>query len=81
LRRNCILKHAIEGKIEGRIEITERRGGRRMQLLDYLKEERIYWQLEEEALDRSLWGTCFGRDYGPIVRKDCEIKSTGNIGS
>jgi hypothetical protein len=26
LRRNCLLKHVIEGKIEGRIEVTERRG-------------------------------------------------------
>jgi hypothetical protein len=25
LRRNCLLKHVIEGKMEGRIEVTERR--------------------------------------------------------
>jgi hypothetical protein len=24
--RNCLLKHVIEGKIEGRIEMTRRRG-------------------------------------------------------
>jgi hypothetical protein len=24
LHRNCLLKHAIEGKLEGRIEMTER---------------------------------------------------------
>jgi hypothetical protein len=24
LRRNCLLKHVIEGKLEGRIEVTER---------------------------------------------------------
>jgi hypothetical protein len=29
LRRNCLLKHVIEGKIEARIEVTERRGRRR----------------------------------------------------
>jgi hypothetical protein len=29
LRRNCLLKHVIEGKLEGRIEMTERRGRRR----------------------------------------------------
>jgi hypothetical protein len=28
LRRNCLLKHVIEGKIEGRIEGTGRRGRR-----------------------------------------------------
>jgi hypothetical protein len=26
LRRNCLLKQIIVGKIEGRIEVTERRG-------------------------------------------------------
>jgi hypothetical protein len=25
LRRNCLLKHVIEGEIEGRIEVTGRR--------------------------------------------------------
>jgi hypothetical protein len=34
LRRNCLMKHIIEGKIEGRTEVTERRGRRRKQLLD-----------------------------------------------
>jgi len=28
-RRNCLLKHVIEGKIEGRTKVTRRRGGRR----------------------------------------------------
>jgi hypothetical protein len=40
LRRNCLLKHVIEGKLEGRIELTGRRGRRRKQLLDDLKEKR-----------------------------------------
>jgi len=47
-------KHVIEGKIEGRIEVTGRRGGRCKQALDDLKEKRGYWKLEEEALDRPL---------------------------
>jgi len=34
LRRNCLLKHVIEGKIEGRVEVTGRRERRRKQLLD-----------------------------------------------
>jgi hypothetical protein len=29
LRRNCLLKEVIEGKIKGRIEVTGRRGRRR----------------------------------------------------
>jgi hypothetical protein len=28
LRRNCLLKHVIEGQLEGRIGVTERRGRR-----------------------------------------------------
>jgi hypothetical protein len=62
----------IEGKLEGRIEMTGRRGRRRMQLLDDLKEKRRYWKLKEEALDRSLWGNRFGRGYGPVVRQTAE---------
>jgi hypothetical protein len=56
----------IEGKIEGRIEVTERRGRRRKQLLGNFKEKRRYWKLKEEALDRTLWITRFGRGYGPV---------------
>jgi hypothetical protein len=40
LRRNCLLKQVIEGKIKGRIEVTRRRGRRRKQLLNGLKEKR-----------------------------------------
>jgi hypothetical protein len=28
-RRNCLLKHVIEGKIQGKIEVTRGRGRRR----------------------------------------------------
>jgi hypothetical protein len=58
----------IEGKLEGRIEMTGRPGGRSKQLLDDLKEKRGYWKLKEEALDRTQWRTRFGRGYGPVVR-------------
>jgi hypothetical protein len=61
LRRNCLLKHVIERKIEGQLEVTGRRGRRRKQLLDYVKETRGYWRLKEEALDHTLWGTGFGK--------------------
>jgi hypothetical protein len=36
-RRYSLLKHVIEGKIEGRMEVTGRRGRRRKQLVDDLK--------------------------------------------
>jgi hypothetical protein len=48
LRRNCLLKRVIEGKLEGRIEMTGRRGRSRKQILDYLKEKRRYWKLEQK---------------------------------
>jgi hypothetical protein len=42
LRRNCLLKQVIEGKLEGRMEVTGRRGRRRKQLLYDFKEKRTY---------------------------------------
>jgi hypothetical protein len=72
LRRNCLLNHVIEGKIEGRIEMTGRRGRRCKQLLEDLKGKRRHWKLKEDALDRTLWRTHFGRSYGPVVRQTTE---------
>jgi len=59
LRRNCVLKHFVEGMTEGRIDVTERRGIRSKQLLDDRKERRGYWRLKEEALDHPVWRTHF----------------------
>ena len=47
LRRNCLLKQAIEGKIKGEMEVTRRRGRRRKKLLDDLKDRRGYSYLKE----------------------------------
>ena len=69
LRRNCLLQRVIEGKIKGGIEVTGRRGRRRRNLLDDLKEGRGYSHLKEEALDRTMWRAGFGRDFGPVVRQ------------
>jgi len=55
VRGNCFLKHVIEGKIEGRIEVMGRRRRRRKQTLDDLKETRGKWNLRKEALDRTIW--------------------------
>jgi hypothetical protein len=41
-------------------------------LQDDLKEKRGCWQLKEEALDRTLWKTRFGRCYGPVVIQTTE---------
>ena len=71
LRRNCLLKQVIEGKIKGEMEVTRRRGRRPKKLLDDLKDRRGYSHLKEEALDRTVWRNCF-RGFGPVVRQNTE---------
>jgi hypothetical protein len=68
LRRNCLLKHIIKGKIVERIGVTGKRGRKHRQLLDDLKEERICWKLTVEPLDRTLWRNGFESGYRPAVR-------------
>jgi len=65
LHRNCLLKHVLQGKTEG----IGKRGRTRKQLLDDLKEMSREWKLKEEALDRPLCRTGFGRGYGLSVRQ------------
>ena len=72
LRRNCLLKQVIEGKIKGEIEVTKGRGRRRKKLLDDLKYRRGYSHLKEEALDRTMWRNRFGGGVGPVVRQIAE---------
>jgi hypothetical protein len=67
LRRNCLLKQVIEGKIKRQIEVTRRQGRRRKKLLDDLKDSRRYCELKEEAVDRTVWRNRFARDFGPVV--------------
>ena len=55
LRGNRLLKHVIEGKVKGRMQVTERRGIRRKQLLN----ERVL-QIERGStrshpVENSLW--------------------------
>jgi len=68
LRRNCLLKHVIERKMEERIKVMGRRERRRKQQLDDLKGKRGYWKLKEEGLARILWRTGCGRGCGPVAR-------------
>jgi hypothetical protein len=60
LRRDCLLKHVTEGKIEG---TRGRERGRRKQLLDGLKESRRYWNLKAGAPAHPSWTTCCGRVF------------------
>ena len=72
LRRNCLLKRVIEGKIKGGREVTGRRGIRCRKLLDDLEDRRVYCHLKEEAVDRTMWRARFGRGFGPVVRQTAE---------
>ena len=70
--RNWLLKHTIEGTVEGGIEVTRRREGRCKQLMDSLSETRGYCKLKEEALGGTAWRSRFARRYGPAVRHATE---------
>jgi hypothetical protein len=61
-----ILKHVIEGKIEGKMKVKGRRGIRCKQLLDDIKGKRRYFK--EEALNLTVQRTCFVRSYGPVIQ-------------
>jgi len=72
LRRNCLLKQVIEGKIKGEIEVTRRQGRRHRKLLDDLKDRRGYSHLKEEGLDHTMWRNHFAGGFGPVVRQNTE---------
>ena len=60
LRRNCLLKQVIEGKIKGEIEVTRRQERRRKKLLDDLKDRRGYCHLNggscgSQYVEGSFW--------------------------
>jgi len=65
LMNDCSLKHVVEENIE------ERRRGRMSskQLLNGVEEKRRYWNFKEEELDRTVWGTGFGRGYGNVLKQ------------
>ena len=69
LRRNCLLKQVIEGKIKGEIEVTRRQWRRREKLLDDIKDRRGYCHLKEEAVGPNMWRDRFGRGFEPVVRQ------------
>jgi hypothetical protein len=56
LLRNFLLRHVIEGQVEGWIEGTRRRGRRCKKLLDGPKEKRGCCKLKKVALEH-MWRT------------------------
>jgi len=69
LHRNCLLKHVIKKRKEGRIGETGKRGRNYKQILDDLNESKRYWKSKEEILDRTVWIICFERGYGSDIRQ------------
>ena len=65
---NCLLKYIIERKREGWVGVTGRRGRRRKQLLDDLKERSGCRKLKGESLDLTAQKIRFGIGYGPDMR-------------
>lgn len=49
--------------------MTGRRGGKRQQLLENLKEKKIYCKWKYEALDNTLWRIRFGRSWTGVGQK------------
>ena len=54
------------------MEVTIRRGRRRRNLLDGLKDRREYSHLKKEVLDRTTWKNRFGGGFEPVVRQNTE---------
>jgi hypothetical protein len=76
LRRNCLLNHVMEGRIEEGVEVMGRRRKRCKQLLNDLKETRRYGELEEEEIDRTFSRTGFGRGFTPVVSQTAVCNAT-----
>lgn len=56
--------------------MTVRRGTRRKQLLDDLKEQTGYWKLKEEAPEHKVWRFGFRRGYGSVTTEitECTVE-------
>jgi hypothetical protein len=72
LRRNCVVKQVVEGKIEREMEVTRRRGRGRKKVLDDLKDRRGYSNLKDEAPYRTVRRNRFRGGFGPVVKQNTE---------
>jgi hypothetical protein len=69
LCRNYLLKHVIAGKTTENVEGTEDEKGDGSLYRKTLAKRKRYWAFKEDALNRILWRTSFGRNYGPVIRQ------------
>jgi len=58
--------------------VTGGRGRKCKQLLKGTMETRGYWKSKEEAPDRTLWRTRFGRGCEPVVKTYCGVNEWRN---
>jgi hypothetical protein len=66
----CRLKHGTEVKIQGMIKWREDEGEDTSSYCMYTtSRNRQYWQLKEEALERTWYRSHLGRGYGPFARQ------------
>ena len=68
MRRNCLLKHVIVGKTEGKIEVKRGRGKRRRHTVDDLKKMLGYWKMKDEELGSALWRSRFRGGRGHVLK-------------
>jgi hypothetical protein len=71
LRRNSLLKHVIEGNVEGRIEVTWRRGRICRQLLDEIKEKIGNWKIGRGSTRSHCVGNSIGKRLWTCRKTDC----------
>jgi len=71
--RDCILQNVIRGKIEGEIEVTGRRGRRRKQILDNVKEMRGYRRMKGRSIRSYSVENLFWTRLWTCLKTDCEL--------
>jgi len=73
LCRDCILQNVIRGKTEGEIEVTGRRGRRRKQILDNVKEMRGYRRMKGRSIRSYSVENLFWTRLWTCLKTDCEL--------
>jgi hypothetical protein len=71
LRANCLLQRVIEGKIQGGIEVTGRRGRRSRKLLDDLKKKERILSFGGESSGSHYVESSFWRRLRTCRKTDC----------
>ena len=79
--RNCLLKDVAEVNVEGRLEVTGRRGTKRKQQLDDLTETTEYWKLKKGCTSSDSVDNSLSKGYRPVIRQNYGMNEYGMITS